>query len=590
MGDGMPPQAVVPPSSSPAAVVNRGRMQLRRAFLLSIALLAWALLSAVAAAPSESSDAVTELTENQKKVFVRLLSGGSRSVPDAEEAFARLWSVVDEAIDLSQISASPNMRASRYDWHSVKKQMDNTIWLWINDMMSPGFERDDMLFTERTYANMLSQSRATEAVAIALGMLRPPVPVSAPRGYLPPLDVLSESEMEAAARALRSDGVHRLGRLKLPFLSRLRETLERDVVYSGVDHAGGRFTSRGVAFRYDEVAGFASSPEGLLTSSAAINKVVDQSQLLQISPEVWELALDPSILSVVQRHLRAAPTLTQTNAWWTQATVDKTGEQRSEDRGGDDQRRPYRWKGVESEQRFHQDCPNHSGPQVKVFVYLYDTDRSNGAHRYIPGSKRRVLRLYDQHLFQRVFEESTVKRTVYCGERYPTHALENAFCSTQDTVDTLDERVQSRNAAGHVTCEKYVEGPAGTVFIADTENWHSATAIDARGRGGGASWRSNVRLVLQFVYSATSKDAKVLGNKVRANHFQTIFMPPPGMPVARSKGTPHRVISTQQQGLGNDHSRRYRYTNRTHELIRHMNSSQPLLFSQMQMILPPLEE
>ena len=94
--------------------------------------------------------------------------------------------------------------------------------------------------------------------------------------------------------------------------------------------------------------------EGQKSYSALI-----QSRLLQ------DIAFDPGILNLVAQYLGTTPIHVATNIWFSSPSTDVEEQKKSA-------------------QQFHQDAGFTNF--VKVFIYLSDTNHSNGAHCFIRGS------------------------------------------------------------------------------------------------------------------------------------------------------------------------------------------------------------
>jgi hypothetical protein len=171
----------------------------------------------------------------------------------------------------------------------------------------------------------------------------------------------------------------------------------------------------------------------------------------------------------------------------------------------------------------HQDCPEE-GLKVKLFVYLNGADRTSGAHRFFPASKRRSLDAVAAWLAGGTRSE---RETAFCGKRYPNDVLERALCGGATRTGATGTGATGTGAtgtgatgtgeagtggggtggdAGRITsngvlgdgplgCERWVEGPPGTVFMEDTHNFHAGSPV----RG------AEPRFVLQLEFVAGAK-------------------------------------------------------------------------------------
>jgi hypothetical protein len=130
----------------------------------------------------------------------------------------------------------------------------------------------------------------------------------------------------------------------------------------------------------------------------SVNWVKNMKQVVEHVPEALELMADPTILHIVQEYLGCAPLNTQTNTWWSTAkgtyhNVRGTNVQIVHTEKEEDENE-------QQSQVFHQDFTWIKF--IKIFVYMNDVDRKNGAHRYIPGSftdiKRVVRHKHTQYM------------------------------------------------------------------------------------------------------------------------------------------------------------------------------------------------
>ena len=162
----------------------------------------------------------------------------------------------------------------------------------------------------------------------------------------------------------------------------------------------------------------------------SVNWVKNMKQVVEHVPEALELMADPTILHIVQEYLGCAPLNTQTNTWWstakgtygtTQGTTKGTTQGTTQGTTkGTDLQSTHNVRGTnvqivhsEKEHSEKEEDENEQQSQVfhqdftwikfiKIFVYMNDVDRKNGAHRYIPGSftdiKRVVRHKHTQYM------------------------------------------------------------------------------------------------------------------------------------------------------------------------------------------------
>lgn len=167
-----------------------------------------------------------------------------------------------------------------------------------------------------------------------------------------------------------------------------------------------------------------------LTEAQEDNKKITSNKLFQ------EIAFDPTILNIVGKYLGATPIHVSTNLWFSTPTQDKLEQS-------------------QNAQQFHQDAGFLSF--VKVFIYLTDTFKSNGAHWFIPASNR------DNH----------------------NELLENYVSSKRIDDFTLEKIYQKEN----ISC---IEGKAGTVVFGDTSCFHKGGVVE-----------EGFRLILNLEYTTS---------------------------------------------------------------------------------------
>lgn len=98
--------------------------------------------------------------------------------------------------------------------------------------------------------------------------------------------------------------------------------------------------------------------------------------------EILEIANDPKVLAFAQEFLRATPTISNINAWWS------FGEKES----------------AEQAQFFHRDVDDYKF--IKLFFYLTDVEMENGPHVYVESSSKD-----DQFTRIRRFSDAEIEET-----------------------------------------------------------------------------------------------------------------------------------------------------------------------------------
>jgi len=114
-----------------------------------------------------------------------------------------------------------------------------------------------------------------------------------------------------------------------------------------------------------------------------------RKDLVQHLP-IIDIANDPGILNTIQDYLKARPTISNVNMWWSM--------------GGKEQ--------AEDAQLFHRDVDDFRF--CKLFIYLTDVSAESGPHTYVKGSsaspKLRKIRRYQDKEVTDVFGEENVMR------------------------------------------------------------------------------------------------------------------------------------------------------------------------------------
>jgi len=154
---------------------------------------------------------------------------------------------------------------------------------------------------------------------------------------------------------------------------------------------------------------------------------VPRSAILAM-PGLPDLVTDPAILNVVRDYLCAPPILIDASAW--QSFCDPEGAKQAQDA-----------------QLFHYDQDDYRF--CKVFIYLNDVDRNGGPHVYIPESHRPDV------IATRRPPEGDPKRDAFDQWYFKTLRKSDA-----DSISWLGREPD------------YVTGPAGSVFVANTEGIH----------------------------------------------------------------------------------------------------------------------
>ena len=130
-------------------------------------------------------------------------------------------------------------------------------------------------------------------------------------------------------------------------------------------------------------------------------------------PEVKELSQNSHILKLVEAYLDGKPIQVQCNCWCT--------IKHNQPEGG---------------QKFHQDYSFKR--LIKLFLYLTDVDMDSGPHTFVPGSKNNLKTPDNYHPSLRVSDEFI-----------------------EDNYKEI----------------KYFTGPKGTMFLADTMNYHKGLPV-----------------------------------------------------------------------------------------------------------------
>ena len=147
------------------------------------------------------------------------------------------------------------------------------------------------------------------------------------------------------------------------------------------------------------------SEKDLVKIKSNICSVENQQDIINI-PEIQELLMDSSLLTIIQEYLGAIPILAEISCWWS---INYSNDTDSLNK---------------SAQMFHQDKDFISF--VKVFIYLNDVKEDNGPHTYVIGSfkdyeenvpenYRFHQRLTDEYLLDKYGKEKHINITGEMG-------------------------------------------------------------------------------------------------------------------------------------------------------------------------------
>ena len=167
----------------------------------------------------------------------------------------------------------------------------------------------------------------------------------------------------------------------------------------------------------------------------SVNFIKDQNDVARNIPEALGIMGDPTIVYILQEYFGCSPLNTQTNTWWS--VSGSLGSART--------------------QQWHQDFTWIKF--VKLFLYLNDVTKENGAHRYIPGSFKNL--------------DPVLSR------------IKSYSASTR-----IDDRVMEELYPGK---SRYMEGKSGTIILEDTRGFHAGTAL-----------KSGYRHLMQWEFAISS--------------------------------------------------------------------------------------
>ena len=293
------------------------------------------------------------------------------------------WAVEPIRQDKSLSKADADERIFKC-WQSLHEiVLHDASWCYGKDVGSMPY------YQALKYTNM----RINDVLGEILGLVYPKYPLSeGPPGILGPFD---EAEAKKALSNLNKNGYHIMSkRLKPELIAQIQGSLS-NLTYK--NHP-----------KFDPTV-----------RDGSVNFVEDQRETIEKVPMSIDLMLDPTIMHIVQDYLGASPVNMQVNTWWSVA-------------GG----------GASITQMWHQDFTWVKF--IKIFVYVNNVFKANGAHRYIPGSFKDIshvleLKHGDYEVSNRVSEEEIQK--LYPGK------------------------------------ETYMEGPAGTILLEDTRGFHAGVPL-----------------------------------------------------------------------------------------------------------------
>ena len=190
------------------------------------------------------------------------------------------------------------------------------------------------------------------------------------------------------------------------------------------------FINKTKLLRYHNHARFDSS-----LRDGSVNFVKDQNDVPRKIPEALGIMGDPTIVYILQEYFGCSPLNTQTNTWWS--VSGSLGSART--------------------QQWHQDFTWIKF--VKLFLYLNDVTKENGAHRYTPGSFKNL--------------DPVLSR------------IKSYSASTR-----IDDRVMEELYPGK---SRYMEGKSGTIILEDTRGFHAGTAL-----------KSGYRHLMQWEFAISS--------------------------------------------------------------------------------------
>ena len=293
------------------------------------------------------------------------------------------WAVEPIRQDKSLSKSDANERIFKC-WQSLHEVvLHNISWCYNKDVGSMPY------YQALKYTNM----RINDVLGEILGLLYPKYPLS--HGTPGILGLFDKVEAEKARYNLNKNGYHIMStRLKPELVAQIERSLS--------------------------TLTYQNHPEFDPTvRDGSVNFVEDQRETMEKVPMGIDLMLDPTIMHIVQDYLGAAPVNMQVNTWWSVA-------------GG----------GASITQKWHQDFTWVKF--IKIFVYINDVYKANGAHRYIPGSFKDI-----------------------------SHVLQFKHGDYEVSNRVSDAEIQKLYPGK----ETYMEGPSGTILLEDTRGFHAGVPL-----------------------------------------------------------------------------------------------------------------
>jgi hypothetical protein len=279
-------------------------------------------------------------------------------------------------------------------WQSLLEAIQHkTTKKYTKDVMSIPY------YQALKYTNM----RVNDAIGEILGIIYPKYVVNAetPPGLLGPFD---PAEAKRALKNMNTQGYHILS-------TKLSPDVLKEIA---ANLASLKYGADGKT-KFD-----GEKRDG------SVNWVTDPLETTQKVKVSFAMMTDPTLLHIIQEYLGDAPVNTQVNTWWSTACNKLLGC------GG----------AKEGSQAWHQDFTWIKF--IKIFVYVNDVYKENGAHRYIPGSYKNLFPVLefrkDNYEVSTRIEDSDIQQ-LYPGK------------------------------------ETYMEGTAGTILLEDTRGFHAGVPL-----------------------------------------------------------------------------------------------------------------
>ncbi|WP_019499469.1 phytanoyl-CoA dioxygenase family protein [Pseudanabaena sp. PCC 6802] len=142
-------------------------------------------------------------------------------------------------------------------------------------------------------------------------------------------------------------------------------------------------------------------------------------------PHLWELANDPTILSIIEERFGAKPTISFLAVWWKLNDFDPEAN--------------ANLRSFAKPEEFHRDVDDWS--EIKLFIYLNDVDESTGPHGFIKSSHKWFLpprsRALDLDCSNFPMKDNLAKITGEAGMAW----LENSYVLHRGMVVTARPRL-----------------------------------------------------------------------------------------------------------------------------------------------------